>query len=374
MRILHLIHSEGLYGAERILLYLAREQQLRGHTAVVGSMRDPGTPQTDFEALAASFGLPVSPIRIVPRPTPAVVRQLLGVVRDTRAEVVHSHGYKANILLGPLPRSRRGPMLSTLHGWVAARGFSALRLYELLDRMSLRRIDQVVVVTRAMLELPAVRALAPERRRLIENGIPDLQSRLADLAVRAAPPLPAALLAAVQGRPTLVAIGRLSAEKGFELLIEAFAQAKAVVGGAHRLLIVGEGPERDALTQRIAALGVREDVMLAGYLDGPDRLLRDAVGFVMSSFTEGMPVVLLEAMQWGVPVVATAVGAIPEILEHGSLGCLVPPRDLPALSGALQRLMGGTAVCGKSSGKADSGRYSSGRMAEEYLSAYRAIT
>jgi glycosyltransferase involved in cell wall biosynthesis len=374
MRILHLIHSEGVYGAERILLYLAREQQLRGDVAVVGSMRDPGTPQTQFEALATSFGLTVEPIRIAPRPTPAVVRRLLAVVSDTRADVVHSHGYKANILLGPVPRGRRGPMLSTLHGWVAAEGFSALRLYELLDRMALRRIDQVVVVTRAMLALPALRALAPHRRRLIENGIPDLQTRLGDLSQRAAQPLPADLLAAVQARPTLVSIGRLSPEKGFGLLIEAFAQAKKAVGGAHRLVIVGEGPERNALTRCIAALGLREEVTLAGYLDGADRLLRDACGFAMSSFTEGMPLVLLEAMQWGVPVVATAVGAIPEILGHGVVGSLVPPGDLPAMSGALQRLMTGTAPRGLPTGEGASGRYLSGRMADEYLRAYKAIT
>jgi glycosyltransferase involved in cell wall biosynthesis len=337
-------------------------------------MRDPGTPQTDFEALAARFGLPVVPIRIVPRPTPAVVRQLLGVVRATQADVVHSHGYKANILLGPLPRSRRGPMLSTLHGWVAARGVSALRLYELLDRIALRRIDQVVVVTRAMLALPAVRTLGPQKLRLIENGIPDLKTRLADLAARAAGPLPADLLAAVQARPTLVAIGRLSPEKGFALLIEAFAQAKASLGGAHRLVIVGEGPQRGALTQQIAALGLRDDVTLAGYLDGADRLLSTAAGFVMSSFTEGMPLVLLEAMQWGVPVVATAVGAIPEMLEHAGAGSLVPPRDLPGLRGALQRLMAGTMAHGEPLGEGASGRYSSQRMAEEYLRAYQAIT
>ncbi|MBS0581180.1 MAG: glycosyltransferase [Proteobacteria bacterium] len=375
MRILHLIHSEGVYGAERILLYLAREQQLRGHSPVIGSMRDPHTPQTDFEALAASMRLPVVPIRIAPRPTIPVVRHLLGVVRETGAEVVHSHGYKGNILLGPLPRRLRGPMLSTLHGWVTARGVSALRLYELLDRLALRRIDQVVVVTRAMLALPALRALAPQRRRLIENGIPDLAARLEDLAARGVPPLPPALVAAVQDRPTLLAIGRLSPEKGFELLIQAFAQARASTGSRYRLVVVGEGPERDNLTRCISALGLQDDVLLAGFLEGPDRLLAQAVGFVMSSYTEGMPLVLLEALQWGAPVVATRVGAIPEILEHSRAGAvMVPPHDLPALRQALGQLMAAPGKRQAIQPEADGKRYSSGRMAEEYLSAYQAIT
>src|SRR5947207_848253 len=172
MRILHLIHSEGVYGAELILLYLAREQQQHGHEPLVGSIRDPRTEQTPFEALAQSWGLPVVGIRIASRPTPPVVRSLLRTVREVAPDVLHSHGYKANILLGPLPRRLRGPMIATLHGWTAARTFSALWLYERLDRLSLRRIDSVVVVARCMLQLAALRGVAPAPRRVIENGIP----------------------------------------------------------------------------------------------------------------------------------------------------------------------------------------------------------
>jgi len=66
MQILHLIHTEGVYGAEQILLYLPREQQQRGHQATPGSMRDPGTPQTPFETLSATYGVRVAPLRIAP--------------------------------------------------------------------------------------------------------------------------------------------------------------------------------------------------------------------------------------------------------------------------------------------------------------------
>src|ERR1700731_3663527 len=172
MRILHLIHSEGVYGAELILLYLAREQQQRGHQPLVGSIRDPGTDQTPFEALAHSWGLPVVRIRVAPRPTPGGVRALLRTVREVAPDVLHSHGYKPNILLGFLPRRLRGPMLTTLHGWTGAPAFSALWLYERLDRLSLRRIDSVVVVTRSMLALRALQSVPPSRRHVIENGIP----------------------------------------------------------------------------------------------------------------------------------------------------------------------------------------------------------
>jgi glycosyltransferase involved in cell wall biosynthesis len=376
MRILHLIHSEGVYGAELILLYLAREQQQRGHEPLVGSIRDPGTEQTPFEALAHSWGLPVVPIRIAPRPTPAVVRSLLWTVRELAPDVLHSHGYKPNILLGFLPRGLRGPMLTTLHGWTGARTFSALWLYERLDRLSLRRIDSVVVVARRMLELSALKGMAPSRRHVIENGIPPREVRLADLAARGVAPLPDELVEFTAREPTLIAIGRLSPEKGFTLLLEAFARARAQNAGAHQLLIVGEGPEREVLANRITALRVTGIVRLAGYVDGADRLLAGAAGFVMSSLTEGLPLVLLEALQWQVPILATAVGAIPELLDEGRRGRVVAPNDLAALALGLQSLMSGGSCADDPVGSASqamSGRYTSVRMAQQYLEAYEAI-
>jgi glycosyltransferase involved in cell wall biosynthesis len=370
MRILHLIHSEGVYGAELILLYLAREQQQRGHQVTIGSMRDPGTPQTQFEALAASYGLNVTPLRIAPRPTPAVRGALLACARELRSQVLHSHGYKANILLALVPGGARPPALTTLHGWTTSAGFSRLRLYELLDRRAIGRLEAAVVVARSMLALPALRAVPAHRRHVIENGIPPRATRLADLAAQGVPALPAALLEFLQRAPTLLAIGRLSPEKNFAQLIEAFARARAQSGAAHQLLIIGEGGEREALLRQISAAGAAESVQLGGYLAGADRLLAHAAGFVMSSLTEGMPLVLMEALQWPVPILATSVGAIPELLRGGA-GRLVPPADPGALTAGLAALMRAPAAA--SAGPPDA-RYSSARMAEEYLSLYETIT
>jgi len=304
------------------------------------------------------------------------VRSLLRTVRDVAPDVLHSHGYKPNILLGLLPRRLRGPMLTTLHGWTGARTFSALWLYERLDRLSLRRIDSVVVVARRMLELRALKGVRPSRRHVIENGIPPRAVRLADLAARGVAPLADELVEFTARQPTLVAIGRLSPEKGFTLLVEAFASARSQSAAAHQLLIVGEGPDRQVLADRIAALHLAGIVRLAGYVDGADRLLAGAAGFVMSSLTEGLPLVLLEAMQWRVPILATAVGAIPELLGEGRCGRLVAPNDLATLTDGLQSLMSAGAAADRAVGSACqvvSGRYTSTRMAQQYLEAYEAI-
>jgi glycosyltransferase involved in cell wall biosynthesis len=174
----------------------------------------------------------------------------------------------------------------------------------------------------------------------------------------------------MQRAPTLLAIGRLSAEKNFSQLIAAFAQARSQGGGAPQLLIIGEGPERAALARQIETLGLAPSVRLGGYLAGADRLLGEARGFVMSSLTEGMPLVLMEALQWRVPILATSVGAIPELLRGGA-GQLVPPADLGALTAGLVGLLQASAPPGAA--PAD-GHYSSARMAQEYLDLYETIT
>jgi glycosyltransferase involved in cell wall biosynthesis len=368
MRIVHLIHSEGVYGAESILMYLAREQQRGGHQPVIGSIRDPDTPQTQFEAVARARGLEVVAIRIAPRPTPGVMSALLRVVRSLAPDVVHSHGYKANILLGPLPRSRRGPMLATLHGWTNTGRLSRMWLYERLDSLALRRLDAVVAVSRQMLSTRALRGVAAARRRVIENGIPPLAERHEALA--RLPALPPALVEFMRRRPTLVAIGRLSTEKGFTLLLSALREATPHGGTPPQLLILGEGPLRAQLSEQLEATGLAKRVLLGGFIEGAERVLEHAAGFVMSSLTEGMPLVLLEAIQHRVPILATAVGAIPEMLDSGRCGKLVPPGDVDALARGLSELAAG-AVSAPDEALAQ--RYSSLRMAEEYFSAYAAI-
>jgi glycosyltransferase involved in cell wall biosynthesis len=375
MRILHLIHSEGVYGAERVLLYLAREQQRLGHVPIVGSIRDPDTGETPFEALAASWGLQVKRIRVSPRPTPGVVRSILRTTRELELDVLHSHGYKANILLGPLPRSWRGPMLTTLHGWTQPPRLSALWLYHRLDRLALRRIDSLVVVARHM--LTTLQGLPGSRVRVIENGIPPLAARLKDFRAFGMDSLPQEVVEFVIRRPTLVAIGRLSREKGFGMLVEAFARAREQLRSEHQLLIVGEGPERPLLASRIAGLGLAGFVRLPGYVAGADRLLEQAAGFVMSSLTEGLPLALIEAMQWRVPILATAVGDIPELLEGGQYWQVVEPNEVTAITRGLRDMMSKDPVPHEMHPRTSERvleRYSSARMTHQYLNAYQAVS
>jgi len=143
------------------------------------------------------------------------------------------------------------------------------------------------------------------------------------------------------GTPTVLAVGRLSAEKGFDVLIEAIGRLNRQ-GSPLRLLLVGDGPLRSALSDAAAKAGVAELVEFAGELDPAEvrARLHRADLFCLPSFSEGLPVSIMEAMAVGVPVVTTWVAGIPELAESGVTALTVPPARPDALAEALLRLAG----------------------------------
>jgi len=192
-----------------------------------------------------------------------------------------------------------------------------------------RRVDRAVCVSPGLAGPVLANGLPADRVVVLPVGI-DVD----DVIRRGAGPLPA--LPGPDGVPLLVAIGRLTPAKGFDLLIEASARV-ARQGLAHRLVIVGDGPDRAGLQARIDAAGAGGTIRLAGFLADPQPLLARADLFVLSSRFEGNGgLVLLEALAHGRPVVAADCDFGPrEVLRDGALGDLVPAEDVEGLAGAL---------------------------------------
>ena len=145
--------------------------------------------------------------------------------------------------------------------------------------------------------------------------------------------------------PELLCVGRLVPDKGQGILLEALAALRAQHPGA-RLTFAGDGPDRAALEARAAELGLGDAVRFAGSV-GQDRILElyeQADVFCLPSFAEGIPVVLMEAMSTGLPVVTTQIMGIPELVRDGETGLLVAPGDVGALAAALGRLAGDAAL------------------------------
>jgi glycosyltransferase involved in cell wall biosynthesis len=362
MRILHLIDSGGLYGAEMMLLELMRQQHELGHEPLLASIGAPGAGEKAIELEALRRGLKLAVFRMANGPNfPGALRVLLHA-RKQAVDLLHSHGYKGNILFGLLPwRLRDLPMVTTLHGYTSNGRFGKMMLYEALDRFCLRRIDRVVLVSPRMQHIPALARL--HNTTVIENGI----------AFDGVFPTPDPdLVAFMQRKKTVVAVGRLSPEKGFDLLLQAVAN---LVKDGHDLqvLLLGEGGLRASLENLGQRLGLAERLLMPGYITGASAYLEDACLLAIPSLTEGLPITLLEAMVAAVPIVASAVGGIPEALDHGQAGYLVPAGDSLLLQKAMSQVLADPLAVRKRCKRAQERVrlfYSSQTMAKNYLAVY----
>lgn len=371
MNILHIIDSGGMYGAETMLMHLMAEQKKMGLKPTLASIGLPKEPDKPIETLAKKKGFVVVPIRMRSGPNWIGAWRVLQHAHKVRIDILHSHGYKGDILFGLMPPFlRRIPMITTLHGWTSIDQMCGrVRLYEELDAFSLRFIDRIVLVNPSMKDHPMLEHLHPFKTIVIENGIPVSDT------------LPASLM-----RPDvqsflskkcshLIAVGRLSPEKGFVSLLEAVAFLNRK-GIDCQLVIFGEGSERGFLEKKIAELGLEEKAYMAGFVENVACVFPFFNAFVLSSLTEGLPMVLLEAMSAGTPIVATKVGGVPRLLAHGKGGMLVEPGNPLALGMALEQCVTDKQETKKKVEWAQrhvKEHYSSQVMADKYLGVYKEL-
>jgi glycosyltransferase involved in cell wall biosynthesis len=379
LKVLHIIDSGGLYGAEIMLLNLVDEQLKAGMAPTIASIGSRSAQEKPLETAARERGFQVKKFRMKPGPNLAGTFGILRYAFAEGFEIMHSHGYKGNILFGLMPASmRRLPLVATLHGWTATAGFSKKKLYEWLDAWSLRYIDAVVPVSRHMLEHPKLRNRRGINFRVVNNGIPPTAGR------------PAGSISSLQDlgddrdrsivdfcrrQYTIGSIGRLSKEKGFADLLEAL-RILVAAGIDAAAVIVGEGPQRANLEKLISKTGLAGRVLLPGYRQDARRFIPFFDVFVLASLTEGLPITLLEAMQARVPVVATRVGGIPELLDNARAGLMASPAKPAEIAQNIGRLYRNANLANRLSRAAFervTGVYSSVKMAAQYLDIYKSL-
>ena len=300
---------------------------------------DPGFEQIKSKALA--WG---APLLSIPDRGPLdwrVVAELAGVCRRERVAIWHGHDYKSN-LLGLLLRHRH-PMrlVTTVHGWV--RHTKRTPLYYGLDRYSLRHYDGVICVSDDLRERCLACGVPEGRCILIENAIDALHFSRAigvgrDEARRR--------LGIATGRLVVGAVGRLSPEKGFDVLIRA-ADRLIASGVDLDVLIAGEGDDEGRLRALIDDLGLAGRVRLLGFQADPRPLYEALDAFALSSLREGLPNVLLEAMAMGVPAVATRIAGVPRLIRDKEDGLLVSPGSVDEMTAALGRILGDVPLRGR---------------------------
>ena len=250
----------------------------------------------------------------------------------------HGHDYKSNALGLVVRRLWPMKLVTTVHGWVFQT--SRTPVYYGIDKLCLRFYDEVVCVSKDLYRECLRVGVRQARCRLIENAIDILEyRRAADQDTVTRQPVAATRRRnASAKRIVLGAMGRLSEEKGFDVLIDAVG--RFLQQGAKVLLrIAGDGPDRQKLAQLIDKRNLADHVELLGYVSD-QRMFFDSLDvFVLSSLREGLPNVLLEAMAFEVPVVATRVAGVPDLLEDGVNGILVEPGSADALAIGIGKLL-----------------------------------
>jgi glycosyltransferase involved in cell wall biosynthesis len=329
-RVLHLRTIAGKGGGpEKTLLnsprFLAGQYDLR-----LAYIRPEGDPDYDMPARARQMGVDLVDIPERWGLDPRTLWRLAREVRAFRPHLLHAHDYKTNVLGVLLGRWFGVRVLTTMHGYVTRS--PRLERYYAIDRWALRRMDHVIAVSEDLYRQLEDWGVPACRRSLIENAIDTEQYRRREGVSEAKE-----RLGLSTGRLVVGAVGRLSAEKGFDILLRAVAQLVSE-GLDVGLLIAGEGDERARLQTLIAELGLGERVRLLGYCADTRALYEAMDVYVLSSLREGLPNVLLEAMALEVPVVATRIAGVPRLVREGANGLLVEPGDAGTLAAAVKRL------------------------------------
>lgn len=287
-----------------------------GYHGICAFMRTPGDPGFEIlEQRAAEASSPCIAIDDRGLKDISIVRRCLKVCREQNVTIWHAHDYKSNLLGLILRRFWPMRLVTTVHGWVSAE--MRARMYYAVDRFCLPKYERVICVSEDLFADCRRLGVPQKNVTLIENAIDTQQYKRRITASDAKKQLGIPVNSLVIG-----AIGRLAREKAFDMLIRSVDQLLRERIDVH-LLIAGEGNQYDELQKLVIDLGREDRIKLTGFVADTSALYQAMDVFALSSLREGLPNVVLEAMAFGVPVVATRIAGLPNIIEDGTNGFLI---------------------------------------------------
>ncbi|HEX4339249.1 MAG TPA: glycosyltransferase [Polyangiaceae bacterium] len=361
--IAHILSSFGMGGQERVALDLARMQVAAGHEVVAVSLAS--GPEGPCAELFRHDGVRAETVPKKMRLDPSLPFRLGRHLARAGVSIVHTHNPHALIYGAPAAALAGAIAVHTKHGMNPD---TPRRLW--LRRTAGRFAGAHVAVTPALARV-ALKSGDCDGPRLhvVPNGV-DLTRFKPSRRARAE----ARLELGIPGDAWVVGtVGRLSPEKNQALLVDAMTKH---LGEDRQLVIVGDGADRGDLSAQVAATGKSRFIHMTGARSDVQNLLAAFDCFALTSRTEGLPLVLLEAMAMGLPVVSTAVGGIPDLVEHRVTGFLLPSGDVARLSRQLSTLSNDFTLSrqvGEAARRQVLARYSLDRMANEYETLYSSL-
>lgn len=325
MRITHVLAPARVGGLEGVVVGLARGQRERGHDVsivTVGSQSD----TEPFRTWLSDSNISAAQVRLSNRGLLREQASVISACRAARSEVVHTHGYRPDVLHLAAARKIGAAGVATIHGFTAASW--RVRVYERMELLALRRADAVIAVSRPLLRTVVSAGVSRDRVHFVMNAHVNICTPLSR----------AQSLSRLSLNPTQLNIGwigRLGREKGPDIAVAAVSLLRDL---PVTLSMIGDGAERAASLTAARSLGIEDMIRFHGIVPGSAALLSAFDVILISSRTEGTPLVLLEAMAAGTPVVTTRVGGIPDVVTDRE-AILVDRAEPSALASGLREVL-----------------------------------
>ena len=324
MKVLHLRASTEVAGAEHVLLDICN--RLKGESIVFEvCLFAYNGKETPFAREVAANHIPLHFIRMQYPPFYlGEIYRLIKLFRKQSISVLHCHGSRADVIGGIAAGIYGIPAVSTVHGFTAYS--PKMRFYEWLDKRALKFLFRTILAVSNKLRLELLQSGISSEKVLVLRNIP----RLTFSPAHANSP-------SGNGRIRVGFVGRLSPEKGLAFLVEAFGKLKT--DQDIHLNIIGEGPEKASIIEKVKSLGLEDRVTFHRYVPDAETIYPMIDLLILPSLTEGIPLTLLEGMLFGLPIIASDVGGIPEIIENNRSGLLVKAGSVDDLTEKMNLLI-----------------------------------
>ena len=350
MRVAHVHRMRGIGGSERHLLTLLPALAERGIEPVFVGLDDPAWNPADFYD-----ALRVPAVRLqAPRDLDPIL--LMKLVRSLDADVVHTHLVHADVYGGVAAKLRRTKLVSTKHNDDPFRAGP----FRHVERALAHAADRVVTISDSLRRFTIERVGIPASKvETIHYGLDEPPAPWGENPPDAVP----------ADARVLLSVSRLTPQKGIDTAVQALSLLPEDVV----LVVLGEGPERDTIEQLAEEQAVSSRVFLPGRVPDVAAWLRRAAVYVHPARWEGFGLAVLEAMVSGLPVVATNVSSLPELVVDGETGFLVPPDDPAALAAAVERALAQPAL-GEAGRARARQEFSVAAMADRTAALYRSLS
>lgn len=342
LRVAYILTAIDFGGSDRVSLNFLKKVDRKRFETVPILLTRPWEEENIFIRELRKEGYPIEKVPVALRPRSEgrdyfrILRCLKiahSILKKGSFDLVHTHGYFADIVGIPVAKKLSISTIATCHGFIS--NDRNLRIYNGLDRLVLKFSDKIIAVSEEI------------KKELIQSGINESRIGVILNAVNTNIRSEQASESRQEKRRQLKIgeeervvgyVGRLSEEKGIKNLMIA-ASMLIRSGTPVKVLILGEGPQRKELEALVEKEGLTESVIFAGFQTDVESWMPALDLFCLPSLTEGTPMALLEAMAYGVPVVATAVGGVPGVIQSGRNGLLVSPNQSEALRDAIAQLL-----------------------------------